>query len=79
MNIERDLHFAGVGSNKTILVCYMIIQSGVGYNFSSGLHLRKYLSVEALLVFRFGFGENSYGTFIRKLQTFLSCRKEMGV
>ncbi|WP_150783931.1 hypothetical protein [Pseudomonas fluorescens] len=45
-------------------------------------HLARmaYMSfVDALFKWGLGFVENSYGTFIRKLTTFLSCRNKMNV
>ena len=78
MNIERCLNFAGVKSNKINLFRYMIFLVGAGCHLSSGLH-GVYISCDAVFKWRLGFVENSYGTFIRKLTTFLSCRKKMNV
>lgn len=36
-------------------------------------------SVDALFNWCLGFVESSYGTFIRKLTTFISCRKKVNV
>lgn len=79
LNIERHLNFAGVKSNKTNLFRYIMFRIGVRCHFLFRVAWRVYVSVEALLMLRLGVGENSYRTFIRKLTTFLSCRKKMNV